>query len=75
MSTERITIEPNICHGKPNIRGTMMMVESILEYLAGGSTVEEILENFSDLQKADILACIAYASKVVHFKNENVALV
>jgi len=47
----RITIDPNICHGKPTIRNTRMMVESILEYLAGGDSVDDVLEAFPDLER------------------------
>jgi uncharacterized protein (DUF433 family) len=66
---ERITINPEICHGKPTIRNTRYMVESILEYLAGGDSIETILSEFEDLQKEDILACIAYANRVIKFQD------
>ena len=59
---ERITIDPNVCHGKPIIRGLRYPVESILEYLAGGDSPEDILEEFSDLEMEDILACLAFAT-------------
>lgn len=65
----RITLDPEICHGKPTIRQTRHMVESILEYLAGGDTTDNILEEFPDLEKDDILACLAFAAKSVQFKN------
>lgn len=64
----RITINPEICHGKPTIRGTRHMVESILEYLAGGDTVENLLVEFQDLEKEDILACLQYALAIVKLK-------
>jgi uncharacterized protein (DUF433 family) len=69
METEllkRITINPEICHGKPTIRNTRYLVESILEYLAGGDSTEDILKEFSDLEKEDILACLAFAAKLIH---------
>ncbi len=56
----RITINPEICHGKPTIRNTRHLVEGILEYLAGGDTTEDILIQFPDLEKEDILACLAF---------------
>ena len=59
---DRITINPEICHGKPTIRNTRYMVESILEYLAGGDTVETLLEEFPDLEQEDILACLELRS-------------
>ena len=69
---DRITINTEICHGKPTIRNTRYMVESILEYVAGGDTIDDLLKEFPDLEKEDILACIAYANKVIKFKNTSV---
>lgn len=66
---KRITINPEVCHGKPTIRNTRHMVEGILEYLAGGDSADDILEEFSELEKEDILACLAFAAKSVHFKD------
>ena len=66
---ERITIDPEICHGKPTIRGLRYPVDSILEYLAAGDTIEDILTEFNDLEREDILACFAYASASMRFKN------
>lgn len=65
----RITINPEVNHGKPGIRNTRHMVESILEYLAGGDTIEDVLNEFSDLERSDILACIAYASASMKLKD------
>jgi uncharacterized protein (DUF433 family) len=58
----RISINPQVYHGKPTIRNTRYAVEAILEYLAGGDTVEDILAEFKDLERDDVLACIAYAT-------------
>jgi len=69
LLANRITTNPTICHGKPTIRNTRYMVESILEYLAGGDTIEDLLHEFPDLNEKDIFACIAYANKVIKFKN------
>lgn len=57
---ERITVNPLISHGKPSIRNKRYPVESILEYLAGGDSIEDLLAEFVDLEKEDILACIQY---------------
>ncbi|MEK6780712.1 MAG: DUF433 domain-containing protein [Bacteroidota bacterium] len=65
---KRITLNPEICHGKPTVRNTRYMVESILEYLAGGDDIETIIKEFKDLQREDILACIAYANEVIKLK-------
>ncbi|MFN8281942.1 MAG: DUF433 domain-containing protein [Chitinophagales bacterium] len=66
---DRITIDTAICHGKPIIRGLRYPVENILELLAGGMTTEEILEDYEDLERDDILACLEYASKLMHVKS------
>lgn len=57
-----ITIEPGKRSGKPCIRGMRMTVYDVLEYLAGGMTQEEILEDFPYLTREDILACLAFAA-------------
>lgn len=56
-----ITIEPNKRSGQPCIRGLRMTVKDVLEYLAGGMTPQEILDDFPDLTTEDIQACIAFA--------------
>ncbi len=65
----RITIDPYICHGKPIIRGMRYPVENMLELLASGMTIEELLEDYPDLERADFLACIAYAAKLTQVKS------
>jgi uncharacterized protein (DUF433 family) len=57
-----ITIEPGKRSGKPCIRGLRITVGDVLDYLAGGMTVEEILDDFPDLTRDDILACFAFAA-------------
>ena len=61
---ERIVIDPQICHGKPVIRGTRTPVTVILDALAGGDTFEMIQSDY-DITAADIRACIAFASKEI----------
>jgi uncharacterized protein (DUF433 family) len=65
---ERITIDPDICHGKPCIRGLRYPVEVILELLSAGMTIEEILEDFDDLERQDILAVLAFAARLSQMK-------
>ncbi|MDR2187433.1 MAG: DUF433 domain-containing protein [Azonexus sp.] len=65
---ERITSNPAICHGKPCIRGLRYPVENILEWLAGGMTIKEILADYTDLEYEDILAALGYAARLVHTK-------
>jgi len=57
-----ITIEPNKCGGKPCVRGLRITVYEVLEYLASKMTEAEILDDFSDLTREDLKACIAYAA-------------
>ena len=59
---DRITIEPGKRGGKPCIRGLRITVYDVLSYLASGMTHEEILADFPDLTKEDILACLSYAA-------------
>ena len=56
----RISINPNICFGKPCIRGHRLWVSLILDFLASGMTVEKIIQEYPGLKEVDILACIAY---------------
>lgn len=60
---ERITINPEIAHGNPTIRNKRYTVEGILEYLAGGDTIEDLLIEFPDLEKEDFQACFQYAGQ------------
>ena len=55
---DRITINPEICHGKPTIRGLHYPVETVLELLSSGMTIEEILADYEDLERDDILAVL-----------------
>lgn len=64
----RITIDPEICHGKPCIRGLRYPVATILEYIAGGDTIEDIIAEFPDLERDDIKACLAFAVLAVNTK-------
>lgn len=63
-----ITIDPAICHGKPCIRGLRYTVENLLELLAGGMSIRDILSDYSDLTKEDILASTAYAARLSRVK-------
>ena len=65
---QRITIDPNICHGKPCIRGLRYPVETFLELLSAGMTIEEILADYADLDRADILAVFAFATRLSQVK-------
>lgn len=58
---ERITIDPNICHGKPSIRGMRWTVEMIIDLLGSGMTNDEIIEDHPELENEDILASLKFA--------------
>ena len=67
--SERISIKPDVCNGRPVIRGTRIAVQTVLEFLAAGDSMEEVLEEYPRLKRADVQACIDYASRVMgnHF--------
>lgn len=60
----RISIDPNVCFGKPRIKGTRIWVSLILDFLANGDTEAEILESYPGLTHEDILAAIAYGAEM-----------
>lgn len=66
---QRITHNPEICHGKPCIRGLRYPVEFILELLSSGMTIEEILADYDDLESDDILAVLLLAARLSQVKN------
>jgi uncharacterized protein (DUF433 family) len=66
---KRITIDPPICHGKPTIRGLRYPVESMLEYIAGGDSFDDILAEFPDLEREDLLASLQFAATSLKLKS------
>ena len=64
--TDRIAIDPAICHGRPTIRGLRYPVEMILELLSAGMSIDEILEDYEDLEREDIVAVQIYVVKSSH---------
>lgn len=60
----RITIDPAICHGKPCVRGLRYPVETLLELLSSGMTFEEILADYEDLERDDLLAILSFAARL-----------
>ncbi|MBI3418180.1 MAG: DUF433 domain-containing protein [Verrucomicrobia bacterium] len=71
---ERIMIDTAICHGKPVIRGRRYPVEAILEYLAAGDSMEEVLAEFPDLEREDLLACLEFAAQSLKLKSQHLVL-
>jgi len=62
---DRITMDPEICHGKPCVRGMRWPVEVIIDMLGAGMSTEEILDDHPELERADVLACIQYAKSML----------
>lgn len=60
----RITMDPAVCHGKPCVRGLRYPVETLLELLSSGMTIDEILADYQDLERDDILAVLAFAARL-----------
>ncbi|MEB3249802.1 MAG: DUF433 domain-containing protein [Merismopediaceae bacterium] len=71
----RITIHPDICNGRPVIAGTRISVQTIMEFLGAGDSIEEILEEYPTLTPEDIYACIQFAAKLManHYEISEVA--
>lgn len=61
----RITVDPNICNGKPTIRGKRITVQTILEFLAAGDSQEDILKAYPSLEPDDVKAALEFASKMM----------
>ena len=70
---DRITIDPDICHGKPCIRGLRYPVETILELLSSGMSIEDILADYEDLEREDILAALEFAARLSQVKRVELA--
>lgn len=66
---KRITIDPEICHGKPIVRGMRWPVQNVLELMASGMTNEEIITDHPELEPEDFLACLVYAAKLSEVKS------
>ena len=64
--SERITLDPDLCNGKPTIRGLRITVNTILEFLSAGDTRKDILKQYPDLENEDINACLLFASKLMN---------
>jgi len=66
---QRITLDPNICHGKPCIRGLRYPVELILELLSSGMNAKEIIDDYDDLEHEDILAALLFGARRTQVKS------
>ena len=72
---ERIVVDPAICNGRPTIQGTRITVQTVLEFLGAGDSIEDILTEYPSLTREDILASLRYSSRLManHFTLERVA--
>jgi len=72
---DRIIVEPDICNGQPTIKGTRITARTVLEFLAAGDAIEDVLEEYPSLTREDILACIRFSSGLAghHFSFVRVA--
>ena len=66
---QRITLDLNICHGKPCLRGLLYPVEFILELLSSGMSIEDILADYDDLEREDILAALLFTTRLTQVKS------
>ena len=64
--TDRITIDPDLCNGKPTIRGLRISVQTVLEFLGAGESEKEILQQYPSLTKEDISACVRFAAELMN---------
>lgn len=66
MKTDEIEVHPDVCNGRPVVRGTRIAVESVLGMLAAGDSIEEVLVAYPTLTRAQVLACLEHAARLMH---------
>ena len=71
MMIDKITIDPKICHGKPVIKGTRVLVSNILSALSSGQSFEEIIEDYPNISKEDILQALEFGSYLTKFESHS----
>jgi len=72
---DRITIDPDICNGRPVVRGTRIAAQTVLEFLAAGDSIDDVLAEYPALTRDDVRACLDYASRLManHYSVQPVA--
>ena len=72
---DRIDIHPDICNGRPVIAGTRIPVQTIMEFLGAGDSMDEVLEAYPSLKREDVYACIQFAAKLManHYQIQKIA--
>jgi len=75
MAMRAIVIEPDVCNGQPTLAGTRISVQTILEFLSAGDSIEDVLQEYPTLSRPDVLACLAYSARLMqhHFAVQAVA--
>lgn len=63
--SERIVIDPDVCNGRPVVRGTRIAAQTVLEFLAAGDSIEDLLAEYPALAREDVQACLDYASRLM----------
>ena len=66
---KRISVDPAICHGRPCIRGHRVWVSLVLDFLAAGETIEQVLAEYPGIERDDVLACIAYGAEMSRIRD------
>ena len=61
----RIIVDPDICNGKPVIKGTRITAQTVLEFLAAGDSIEDVLEEYPSLSREDVLECMKFSSELM----------
>ena len=64
-SEDRIVVVPDVCNGRPVIRGTRITAQSVLEMLGAGDSIEDVLTAYPSLSRDDVLACLRYSSRLI----------
>lgn len=67
----RISINPNVCHGKPVIKGTRVLVGNILGALGSGDSIEEVLEDYPNISREDVLAAMDFGGELSRFEEDS----
>jgi uncharacterized protein (DUF433 family) len=72
---DRIVIDPQICNGRPVVKGARITVQTVMEFLAAGDSVDDVLEEYPSLTREDVLACMDWASRLMgnHFEIASLA--
>ena len=63
--SDRITVDPDVCNGKPTIRGKRITVQTVIEFLASGDSIDDILDQYPTLERDDVYASLRFASSVM----------